>query len=32
MSVPLRLNFTPDDTVLPEIKCLEQEEPIVSYE
>ena len=32
MSVPLCLNFTPDDDVLPKIKCLEEEEPMVSYE
>ena len=32
MSVLLRLNFTPDDNVVPKIKSLEQEEPMVSYE
>ena len=32
MSVPLHLDFTPDDNVVPKIKCLEQEEPMVPYE
>ena len=32
MRVPLHLDFTPDDNVVPKIKCLEQEEPMVPYE